>query len=192
MQKRTAKSIAAAQEAKQPSKKKKSTVRRDFNEYFNENVEITSKNRVNRTAVNKKPQNQKDHGNPSTLENKSADKEKSHHPSERNENGQNSLSNEELINMVSEMTAISQVVMNQLKFACKKIHLHRTNSLLGVRDDTVKEEDTPLLTMFEKYHLPLKTKEEVEVLETELENSHIFLKFFVSSKYETIGYTFFY
>lgn len=113
MEKRTAKSISAAHDAKQPSKKKKDTARRDFNKYFDENVEITSKNRVNRTAVNKKPHHDKDPGNPSTSKNKSADKEKPHHPSDRNENGQNSLSKEELINMVSEMTAISQVVMNQ-------------------------------------------------------------------------------
>lgn len=188
MEKRTAKSISTAHDAKQPSKKKKGTARRDFNKYFDENVEITSKNRVNRTAVNKKPHQDKDPGNPSTSKNKSADKEKPHHPSDRNENGQNSLSKEELINMVSEMTAISQVVMNQLKFACRKINLHRTNSLLGVRDDNVKEEDTPWLTMFKKYHLPLKTKKEVEVLEKELENSHDFLKFFVSSKYEIIAF----
>lgn len=84
--------------------------------------------------------------------------------------------------MVNQMKAISQVLLKELQSACKTINLHRTKPLLGVRDDCVIEADAPLMTLMEKYKLPLKTNEEVELLEIELKNSHDFLKYFVSMK----------
>lgn len=75
-------------------------------------------------------------------------------------NGQNDLYQDEMKAMIDEMVTISKVISKQLEVAYKKI---------------------PLLTMFEKYKLPLQTKEEVVLLEAQLQNSHDFLKFFVSS-----------
>lgn len=171
MEKRTAKSIASAQDAKQPSKKKKlpknSERKRDFSKYFPQ-----SSNTV-KTKEKNSPVKEKSHchQNPTTVDEKASQ-------TDRNE----PLSSKELTTVVSEMTAISQVLVKQLQSACKALHLHRTKSMLGVRDDRVIEEEAPLLTLFKKYNLPLKTKEEVELLETDLKDSHDFLKFFVSLK----------
>lgn len=185
MEKRTADSISAAQESKRISKKRKTTKQRiDFNKYFDGTI---SNNDIDKSAVN----------------------DETYHSSDRNQNGEKISSNEDLTNMVRErctsknhvdqsavngkflsneemtdmiyeMTATSQTVLSQLKSAVVEINLHRTKPFLGVRDDYVSEEDVPLLEMFKKYNLPIKTKDEVEVLESELENSNGFLKFFVS------------
>lgn len=99
-----------------------------------------------------------------------------------NENEENVLSTDQLTQMLENMSAAFVIAVKHLKSACEAIHLCRTKSTLAIRETKVTEADLPLLTMFEQYNLPLKTKEEVEKLEAELEMSDDFLKFFVGSK----------
>lgn len=82
--------------------------------------------------------------------------------------------------MANQFTAVNKMVANQLKSACDKLRLYQTESSLGIHDTETSEHDAPLLTMFEKYKLPLQTKQEVEALDAALEESTDFLKFFVS------------
>lgn len=103
-----------------------------------------------------------------------------HHSKACIENDQNELSNEQLLRMVQSMSAAFAIAIKHLNSNCETIHLHRTKATLGVSEETVSDEDVHLLVMFNKYNLPLKTKEEIEKLDAELEMSKDFLKFFVS------------
>lgn len=98
------------------------------------------------------------------------------------QNAQNLLSNEKLEQMFDQISAVNKVVSKQLQSACEKLRAYRTKSTLGIRETKISDDDIPLLTIFEKYNLPLKTKEEVDALEAELKNSNDFLKFFVSTE----------
>lgn len=86
----------------------------------------------------------------------------------------------EMNEMIELMSAVCNISLNQLESACNTVRLLRSKSTLGTRETEISEADAPLLAMFEKYALPLKTTEEVEQLENSLANSDDFLKFFVS------------
>lgn len=103
-------------------------------------------------------------------------------PNDRNENTENVLSNEQLVQMMKRFSAVNKIVLTQLTSACDKLRAYRTTSTLGIRDTEISDDDVPLLTIFEKYNLPLKTKEEVDALENELDKSNDFLRFFVSTE----------
>lgn len=96
------------------------------------------------------------------------------------ENDQNKLSNEQLLHMVQSMSAAFAVAINHLHSNCETIRLRRTKATLGVNDESVPDSAAHLLAMFNKYNLPLETKEEIENLDAELGMSNDFLKFFVS------------
>lgn len=197
--KRTVRMIASDRESNQPNKKRKirpvkktkqlsientNKSHRDFNKYFGQStesaVESTSHDlgnlEQNVEICREKLSNvRRDQFTSKTRVDVAA--------SDRHQTKQKKMSNEELTKMVCEMSAISQVTMKYLKLAYEKLNVHRTNSSLGVRSDCVNEKDASLLEMFEKKNLPLKTKQEVEELEKELENSPDFLKFFVSFEF---------
>lgn len=92
------------------------------------------------------------------------------------------LSYKQLSEMVSDMFTMAHVMMEELKDATAKIHSYRTNSMLAISNtDVLHPVGDPMLEMFEKYELPINTKEELEKLESDLNGSQNFLKFFVSS-----------
>lgn len=92
------------------------------------------------------------------------------------------LSYKDLSEMVSDMFTMAQVMMEELKDATAKIHSYRTNSMLAISNTEISlPVGDPVLEMFEKYELPIKSKEELEKLESDLDGSQDFLKFFVSN-----------
>lgn len=145
--------------------------------------------KAKRTKTNRFNQCFIENGNGKPTEREPTTDEKGNSSIDSNDHNQNaraivqhSMSNEELVRMFSKISAVNKVVSNQLKSACEKLRLHRTESTLGIRETKISDDDIPLLASFEKYDLPLKTKEEVEALDAELEKSNDFLKFFVSSE----------
>lgn len=154
----------------QEKKKKKTSKRINFDKYF----DIGSAEKNEQPFVNRSSNSTE---TPTTNENA---KSPSIDVNDRNANTQNLLSNEQLIHMFKQFSAVSQVAVKSLKSVCERVHQHRTKSSLRIRETEISEEDAPLLVLFEKYNLPLKTKEEVETLDVELEKSNDFLKFFVS------------
>lgn len=100
---------------------------------------------------------------------------------DHNQNTQHFISYSKLVEMLKQMSAVNKVVSNEIKTACQQLRQYRTKSTLGIRETNISDDDAPLLTIFEKYKLPLQTKTEVEALDAELEKSDTFLKFFVSS-----------
>lgn len=112
--------------------------------------------------------------NPAVREAKSPSRESNH-------NSGNFLSIEQLVETFSSVSAVHQAVLKTLKSACENLYHRRTKSTLGTHEEEISGDDEiQLLKMFEKYKLPLQTKGDVEELETELEMSFDFLKFFVS------------
>lgn len=86
-----------------------------------------------------------------------------------------------LMELFNNVSAVNQATVNLLKTACDTLRSYRTKSALGIRENGTTDDDLPLLELFQKYNLPLQTKEEVDELEAALDSSNDFLKFFVSS-----------
>lgn len=103
-----------------------------------------------------------------------------------NANSQSLMSNKQLVETFSNILAVHQATLNQLKSACDSLRLHRTKPALGILGTETSEDDLPLLAIFEKYNLPLQSRGEVENLDAELNHSNDFLKFFVSLEYSML------
>lgn len=143
-----------------PRKTKRISAAMNYNKYFTEEVPPAEKNEAtSSSSLQSSPTNQKERSVVQMVDLTKMD---------------------EFIPLVENMSAVCNISLNQLDAACKTIRLLRTKPTLGIREIEISKADGPLLTMFEKYALPLKTKEEVEGLENLLENSDDFLKFFVS------------
>lgn len=108
----------------------------------------------------------------------------------RNQNAKKVLADEDLIQMATHMFAIAQIVTKQLKSACETVHTYRTKSSLGICGGDIAEQDVPWFTLFQNFNLPMKSKEEVEALEQELEKSSDFLRFFVRLNFPMLFFIF--
>lgn len=157
------------------SKSKKPKILANFDKYFNDNVE--------KENIADPPTEKQSPKNIIHVKDSFPDEEKSsltcsidHN---QNQNAKNVLPNEDLMQLAVDMFAIAQVVTKQLKIACETVHTFRTKSSLGICRGDIAERDVPWLTLFHRFNMPLKSKEEVEALEQELEKSSDFLKFFV-------------
>lgn len=159
------------------AKRVKSTIGRvDYNKYFSDSEKLLD------STAEKEKQSDSVSRVKGNVASSSSSSSSSSQSSVQNQIEQNIFSDQQLIQMVQSMSAVCHVSLNQLESACETINFYRTKSKLGTRQIEISEADGPLLTMFEKYDLPLKTKEEIERLENELEKSNDFLKFFVSPK----------
>ncbi|XP_031639560.1 uncharacterized protein LOC116351579 [Contarinia nasturtii] len=96
-----------------------------------------------------------------------------------NENHLNAFSADELMQMVVSMGNLIEVLSKELIAASEQVYLYRTNATLCTSEAKVSSNEEEMLTIFEKYQLPIKTKEEVEMLESDLEKSNDFLQFFI-------------
>lgn len=171
--KRSSKSAKNDSNPKAPKVKKATDIGIDYNEYFAAG-KLSAENQS--SSKNLEPEKS------DTMTNVS--KPALDQPKICDENEGNELTKDQLALMVQNMSAALEITLKHLKSACETIHVYRTKSTLGICDTKSTEADAPLLTIFEKYNLPLQTKEDVEKLEAELELSTDFLDFFVSTVFK--------
>lgn len=188
MSKRETKKRKAVNNAEKPEKKKSKThlTKDDFAQLFFKNKELVEKKRNQASSSSKNSSN----GSCFEPEDYTAIQSVSNQPSMKRYSSVDDvfasdvsqierLTNKQLIEIVMSMSAVVEVTTNQLKIANKKLREHRTKAELAVRD-TSEIDAPPLMELFAKYKLPIKTKEEIEALEAQLGESDDFLKFFVS------------
>lgn len=90
------------------------------------------------------------------------------------------ISAEELMNAIDRLAAVVKTVSEGLKTTSEQICKQRSTPKLGIKkEQIVSEQDFPLLEKFETFKLPIQSKEDLERLESNLSESHDFLKFFV-------------